>query len=70
MENLTYIRPGDTVRIQLPNCDGPGVIHYTVNYTVKSLDVERGTITMEAPQIPGGSKVGPTFPFSQVVHAW
>jgi hypothetical protein len=65
MTTAQQIQPGTKARIQLPNWDGPGAIRYTI----KSVNDERGTVTMEAPDLPGGSIVGPTVPISQVVPA-
>lgn len=53
------------VRIQLPNWTGPGC----VAYTIKSINSERQTVTMNAPDLPGGSTAGPTVPMVQVVAA-
>lgn len=56
---------GQRVRAQLPNWTGPGCIAYTI----KSINSDRGTVTMNAPNVPGGSLVGPTLPMDQVVAA-
>lgn len=57
------LSPDQRVRVQLPNWNGPGC----VVYTIKSVNAERGTVTLNPPQIPGGSIVGPTVPVEQIV---
>jgi hypothetical protein len=40
---------GQRVRVQLPNWDGPGCIVYTI----RDINAERRTATMNAPKLPG-----------------
>lgn len=53
------------VRVQLPNWDGPGCIAYTI----KSINADRGTATLNPPSLPGGSTNCPTVPLGQLVLA-